>query len=248
MSMVFEDVAEAESESEALKQGAQSIIDVLCQITAPKDQAVLTAKLELQIRDPYGHVIYSLQKDGSYHHFWTAVDDGAVHNALLDAFEKIIPEMLNSKTLRDFARDFPLILAEKKKEKETNLLKEKKFQQKELTLVHITLDKIFLTAAESASSYLSHISRGQKVNIVLEYTISETGPQEKIDLILSRKIFFGDIVLSETVSPHSLGSGTYQSSKRITFPQDADPGTYTLIGTITYKGKEVTKTVQFIIK
>ena len=103
ISRVFDNVSIAESAAVAQSQGAQVLIDVDWSILAPSGSEILTTTVGLAVRSPEG-VLFSIRESGTYNHFWTAVDDGALRHAAVDAFQRIIPRLQADRQLRAYAQ------------------------------------------------------------------------------------------------------------------------------------------------
>jgi hypothetical protein len=87
---------------------------------------------------------------------------------------------------------------------------------------------------------------GQEMAMVLEYTVSAAASGET-DIVEIRRITFAGNVLVEVKNTIRAGGGPHRTLKKITLPQAAVPGSYSLVGIIRVEGREYQRRFDFKI-
>jgi hypothetical protein len=235
MGFVFGNVLEARSVQEGRNLGADVLIGVSCQITAKKKPAILTTQVELFVTDPQEANLDSFTEEGTYNHFWTAVDDGAVNNALVQACEKIIPRLLASPALKRYADG----LRGKPEIRDTMHTQ---------PLPEVMIHDVYLAPLDSSEKRIDIAHKGQPFDMVILYSISGLPQNKRMACLEKRQISFGGKILLEDKRMEQRGNGDYSTSIKLTLPHAAQAGDYVLSGVIQWEDKELSKSFRFSIE
>lgn len=104
MSLVFDNVSMANSEATARSRGAQVQIwpNFDWEVVVPTGALRVIIVIDAKTLD---NALTTVAETGTYYNPLTAVDDGYVRNAALDAFKRITPRLLGDHRLRAYAAD-----------------------------------------------------------------------------------------------------------------------------------------------
>ena len=248
MSLVFEDAFIVESIQEVKSHHDRVIMDVRAAIDAPVEPPVLTATVRVWARSSDGEILAQYEDQGTYNHFWTAVDDGAVQRAFVAAFEQITPRLLEDSGLRAYAMKprptAPASQMVKRPESQwatTRMLAETAHPE-------VTIENVLLSTNDDPQTPVSTVRRGARLRMVMCYRVSGADSQGQINLVEVRRIFFGGSLIAEKKDPNLKRNGTYTTFRFIPIPQQTSPGEYVLKGAVMFGGKEVSKTFDFRIR
>jgi hypothetical protein len=200
-----------------------------------KKPAILTAQVELFVTDPQEANLDSFTEEGTYNHFWTAVDDGAVNNALVQACEKIIPRLLASPALKRYADG----LRGKPEIRDTMHTQ---------PLPEVMIHDVYLAPLDSSEKRIDIAHKGQPFDMVILYSISGLPQNKRMACLEKRQISFGGKILLEDKRMEQRGNGDYSTSIKLTLPHAAQAGDYVLSGVIQWEDKELSKSFRFSIE
>ncbi len=104
MELVFDRIVVVENVEEAQRVNADIYTTAKYEIAAPLGLSTLmTVTVAVTLSDTAHNNLFSAQDNGTYNHFWTAIDDGAVQRAYVGALKKIIPKMAKSPAIKQYA-------------------------------------------------------------------------------------------------------------------------------------------------
>ncbi len=248
MAFVFNKVVIVENEAEARSSGAEILVDLKCGLRPTLSPTVLTAMLALSTRGLDGSPAASFEETGTYNHFWTAVDDGAVHNALVDAYEKLIPRMLQSTTLKQYRQNLVARASTESGPKKTVPQSPPKPKpQPSPSVAEIILKAVSISPVDPVAG-AGLLRAGQECQMLIEYQVSGAPPEGLLDLFEVWQISFGGNLLAEVKDMASRANGSFRATKNITLPQSASSGGYELKGIIRRGSRESSKIFEFTIQ
>jgi len=92
------------------------------------------------------------------------------------------------------------------------------------------------------------VAPGQQVDIGMTYSVVTPQPNETANVRETREITFNNQVVGQMSVDRQRTSGTWQSDVPVTLPQTAQPGTYTILASVTAGGMTNSRTTTFTVK
>ena len=112
----------------------------------------------------------------------------------------------------------------------------------------VTINEVFLAAFEKPETPLNHPQRGQKVKMVIRYTVAGISGGSRVNAVERRRISYGGEQLAETEDQRQLEMGKYETFRSLTLPEQTPGGNYKLQGVIQIDGKEITREFAFSLE
>ena len=112
----------------------------------------------------------------------------------------------------------------------------------------ITIDDVFLCDQENPKSHVSSVRWGQKLLMVIRYTLSRVPEGAKTELTKYYRIFHQGESKFEKDFKDQKTAGTYEATLSMTVPTVMDPGEYVLNGIVRMGDQEAEKKFVFTVK
>ena len=109
----------------------------------------------------------------------------------------------------------------------------------------IAIEDVFLAADDKSNVRLTQPQRGERVKMVIKYTVSGIHDGVQVDAVEYRRISYGGEQLVETADERQLQSGTYETFRFLTLPEQTPSGDHVLDGVIMVGEKEIRKCFPF---
>lgn len=105
MNLIFERAFIIENEEEAVIKEVSAFVTIENYISTWTPEVLsfkdnnLISHIKININDLNNKIILSIYENGIYDHTWTAIDDGAIQRASIDAFNKVLPKIVQSEDI-----------------------------------------------------------------------------------------------------------------------------------------------------
>jgi WD40 repeat protein len=109
----------------------------------------------------------------------------------------------------------------------------------------VKIDGVFLGSFEKPDTPLNNPRRGQKVKMMMRYTVSGGRGGAPADVVEFRRIFYRDEQVIETKDERQLETGSYETFRVLTLPEQTPSGDYKLQGIIRIGGRGVSREFSF---
>lgn len=251
LAFVFEGVVSAPTAQEAWKLGADLLLRFENKLNATRVPAELKAEMKILVYGVDGKLLQTFFEQGQSSHTWSPLDDGAIHNAFISVYERLIPRMAADRGLRDYVQEMPRILERMRTPPPRPAAPPAPAPQNRSARAPAPVVDILavrLAVAGDLDRAVNRVRPGQSLEMAVTYVVSGAGPGESVDLSEVRAVMLAGNVLVESRDLSQQRNGTHTTSKTLTLPAAAPAGSYVLRATIRAGGKSVSKSFEFDIE